>query len=467
MNDDKNKIEQRLQNMKNLYFKTSEMIDNLPDVIPEKSRKFLKKTIFGDKDLNNLIDGIESNRPPRIFLFGRTGVGKSSLVNALCGAYVARVSDTVSCTANAEVYQCKDQDRVLMEILDTRGIAESESLDEKVSAEDALINDINQFTPDVAIFMLNCTHRDDVDSDVKFLKKVSEKYAKKHKTRLPIVAVVNKCDEMAPTRFKLPSEYPESKIAKINEVVTYYKGIIIKNGLKIDNIVPVSSLIDWQTHDGIEVGVEDIENLPKYDVENLQIAFDGRYGIEELLDILEKAILDFEAQMGLRMAARIDEVVHRFAKHLNRIFSGISATVALTPIPIADVYVLVILQAVLVALIASLSGRDISLYTAKEFIFSMGGVAGLGFTFKLVTQQAAKFLNGFLPGTGSVISAGIAAAGTAAVGKAAVSYYIDGNTIDDVKKKFDEIKAKLMPKKETPALEENETLQLQDTNTKE
>lgn len=40
MNDDKNKIEQRLQNMKNLYFKTSEMIDNLPDVIPEKPVSF-------------------------------------------------------------------------------------------------------------------------------------------------------------------------------------------------------------------------------------------------------------------------------------------------------------------------------------------------------------------------------------------------------------------------------------------
>jgi hypothetical protein len=44
--------------------------------------------------------------------------------------------------------------------------------------------------------------------------------------------------------------------------------------------------------------VENIENLPKYDIDNLQIAFDGRYRIEELLDILEEAILDSEARMG-------------------------------------------------------------------------------------------------------------------------------------------------------------------------
>ena len=98
MKDDKMKIEQRLQNMKKFYVKAGDMIDNLPDAIPEKTRRMLKDTILGDKDLKKLMEGIESHRPPRIFLIGRTGVGKSSLVNALCGSYVAKVSDTVSCT---------------------------------------------------------------------------------------------------------------------------------------------------------------------------------------------------------------------------------------------------------------------------------------------------------------------------------------------------------------------------------
>ena len=34
-----------------------------------------------------------------------------------------------------------------------------------------LIEQIDEFSPDVAIFMLNCTHRDDVNLDVEFLKK--------------------------------------------------------------------------------------------------------------------------------------------------------------------------------------------------------------------------------------------------------------------------------------------------------
>ena len=62
-----------------------------------------------------------------------------------------------------------------MEILDTRGIAESDNLNAEISAEDMLINQVKEFSPDVAIFMLNCTHRDDVDSDVNFLKKLRKK----------------------------------------------------------------------------------------------------------------------------------------------------------------------------------------------------------------------------------------------------------------------------------------------------
>lgn len=132
----------------------------------------------------------------------------------------------------------------------------------------------------------------------------------------------------------------------------------------------------------------------------------------------------------------LTEVVHRMAKHLNRIFSGISATVALSPIPISDIYVLLIIQAILVCLIASLSGRDISLETGKEFILSMGGIAGVGYSFKLFSQQVSKLLNVVVPGSGSVASSSIAYAGTSAIGKAAISYYIDGKDLKEAKMLF-------------------------------
>ncbi len=440
MADKKQTIEQRMQNMKRFYLKAADVIDNLPDAIPEKVRKQLKDLILGDSDLKRLMEGIDSHRPPRIFLIGRTGSGKSSLINAICGAYVAQVSDTHSCTDDVNIYKCMDGDRVLMEICDTRGIAESDSLDTKVSAEEQLIQQINEFSPDVAILVLNCTHRDGVDQDVEFLKNLAKSYATVNNVRLPIVVVVNKCDEAAPSRIKEPANYSENKKRNIAESVRYYKGIILKLRLKIDAIIPVSSLIDWMTPDGIEVSAEGIDSLPISDIENLQIAFDGRYNIEELIDILEEAILDFEAQMGLRMAARLTVVVDRLANHLNKIFSGIAAAVAITPFPVSDIYVLLILQSVLVTLIASLSGRDMNLDTAKEFILSLGGIAGLGYTFKIIAQQASKFLNAVWPGVGSAVSASVAAIGTSAIGKAAIEYYINGATLESAKKTFEKEK---------------------------
>lgn len=441
MNNDAEKIELRIQNMKKFYLNADKLLESLPDAIPSNVKKLLKDKILGDAELKNLMEGIDAHRPPRIFLIGRTGVGKSSLINAICGAYIADVSDTKSCTENAQVHKYMDGNRVLMEIFDTRGIAESVSLDSKETAEDMLIDQINEFSPDVAILVLGCTHRDDVDSDVLFLKKLAESYHSVNDARLPIVAVVNKCDEMKPARQKKAEEYSPSKIANIQEVVKYYKEIIRKNDLQIKEIVPVSSLIDWQTPDGIEVDSSNIDSIPESDIENLQIAFDGRYNIEELLDILEKAILDCEAQMGLRMAARLNKVVLGLAEHLNKVFSGIAATVATTPIPVSDIYILLILQSILVYLIAALSGRDVTLDSAKEFVLGLGGIGAAGYAFRLLAQQSAKLLNTVFFGAGSTVSSAIAAAGTWAIGQAAIAYYINKKDIDEVKRVFESSKA--------------------------
>ncbi len=91
------------------------------------------------------------------------------------------------------------------------------------------------------------------------------------------------------------------------------------------------------------------------------------------------------------------------------------------------------------SMIASLSGRDVSLGTAKEFVLTMGGVAGAGYAFRLAAQQASKFLNAVWPGSGSAVSSAMAGMGTTAIGKTAIAYYIDDLSIEDAKGRFEEL----------------------------
>ncbi len=436
MEDNGMKIEERIKNMRNVYMKIGEIIDKIPDAISEDVKEKLKFAILGDAKLKELMEGIEEHRPPRIFLIGRTGVGKSSLINALCNKYVATVSDTTSCTKDLQKYKCMDGNRVLMEICDTRGISESVSLNETISAEEMLIKQVNEFSPDVAIFMLGCTHRDDVTSDVEFLKKLTKAYEKENNLRLPVIVAINKCDEMAPSRIKEPTEYTESKIAKIQEMVSFYKGIIVKQGLKIDGIVSVSSLLEWKTADGLEIDVQDIENLPENDKENLQISFDGRYDIENLRKTIDDNIQDYKARMGFRMAAKLSEVIKRISNQLTKTFAGIASAIATAAIfPVSDIIPLSILQTILVFLIASLSGRDVTWDSVREFIASLLGVTAAGVTFR----QIAKML---VPIFGSLISGGIAFGGTYAIGKAAIAYYIDEKNLEEAKEVFNKEKNK-------------------------
>ena len=427
-------IEERLLRMKTVYKKVNEVLDSIPDAIPAPVRDLLKSSILGDASLKELMEGLDNYRPPRFLLVGRTGVGKSSLINALCNSCLAYVSDTQSCTKGIEPYNYMDHDRVLMEILDTRGIAESESLNDEQSAESQLIAMVNTFSPDATIFMLNCAHRDSVDDDVEFVKRVVKAYEDVNKVTLPIVVVINRADEVAPGRAKEPDKYPDNKLRNINAILEYYKGIIEKNGLKIEGIIPVSSYIEWKTSDGVEKNAAEINEMSEEEISELEIVFDGRYRIEELRGILEQAIPDFQARMGLRMAYRLDELIKRLSDSIIGIFSAIAGVVALTPIPVSDIFILVILQSFMVVMIAILSGRDLSHDSAKEFIFSIGGIGGLGFVFRIAAQQASKLLNAIVPAAGSVISMTIASTGTAGIGKAAKLYYIDNQPIEEAKK---------------------------------
>ena len=430
--DSQNTIENRLIKMKAFYSQLDKIMDDLPDVLPKEVKSLIRDKILGDKELKDLMGGIENHRPPRFLLIGRTGVGKSSLINALSSSYVAAVNDVESCTTETKIYPCYDGDRKMMDIMDSRGISESISTDERVTAEDQLIKDVSDFNPDVVLFMLAATHRDNIDKDVEFLKKVKEKYLAINKVDVPVIVVINKADEVQPSRIKDPAQYNLAKKENLRNIVTYYSRICRENGLEVDAVVDVSSYIEWADAEGNNVLAADIQQMDQSEIDKLIVGFDGRYHIEELRLALEDAIVDFDAKMGFRMALQLNELVRTMATHITNSFVAIASAIALANIPVADVYVLLSLQSIMVALIAGLSGRDFSVETGKEFLGSLLLTGGAGMLFRVAAHGAVKFL----PVAGGVINSAVAGTGTKAIGMAAIRYYIDGVSMDDARTIF-------------------------------
>ncbi|PXW93203.1 small GTP-binding protein [Streptohalobacillus salinus] len=418
---ERKRLDQRLDRLVHLYDHFDQVIDQLPVNVPASVRKQIEKFVFKNDDLKGLIEDIKTRRPPRFILMGRTGVGKSSLINSLFGKYIAKTSAIQIGTKEVERYQYEDNGDVLFEVIDTRGLKESVTRTEDKSAEQALKVAIESFEPDAVFHLMNATERAAMDDDLMQIKRIKPLLGKD----VPILTVLTHVDNIEPARIKEAENYPQIKLDRIDEKIEQVKHLM--NALQIDvtEVIAVSSYIEW-THDAPETLF--IEERKK-----LAIDFDGRYQIDYLLDFLEHN-MDFQASIHLMMSTRIDRAIKKITKQLIQIFSTAASTVALTPIPVSDMSVLIPLQLIMVSFIAYLSGRDLTRETLKDFLLSIGGVGSLGYSFKLIAQQGSKLLNVVLPGSGSVISSTIAFSGTYAMGKAAEAYYLDGMNKKDLKR---------------------------------
>ncbi len=153
-----------------------------------------------------------------------------------------------------------------------------------------------------------------------------------------------------------------------------------------------------------------------------------------------------EAKLEMGRLSGVREVQRELANVIIKSVSAISLAIGTQPIPLADLPILTSLQAAMVAAIMHISGREMSMKLAGEWIAALGANIGLA----IALREGARATLKFVPIWGDFVSGGIAALGTYSIGRAAAAYFIEGITLGDAQKLFKRTKKKDLPPLLTP-----------------
>lgn len=201
-------------------------------------------TFFEELERNGIkVDNIEKeniinrlntiiNYKPRIGFLGKTGVGKSSLANALFGKDVCKVNDVESCTRNPQEVILNLTKNDSITLLDLPGIGENSDRDEEYAVlYQKLLSEV-----DVILWLLKGDDRA-FTSDETFYHNVVKPHIKEGK---PLFFVLNQVDKIEPFReWDLKNNQPgktqrENINMKINSVSKFFD-------VPMSKVIPVSA----------------------------------------------------------------------------------------------------------------------------------------------------------------------------------------------------------------------------------
>ncbi len=378
------------------------IVDSLPSIVP------LKADI--QEYLNTVRSAMHGLRPPRIMVIGRSRAGKSSLINAICGLKVAEVSDTKPETGKAEWKDYHHDGVDLLHILDTRGLQEAEDPRQADPAKDpfdSIMQAVNKECPDVVLFICKATEvhagsQKDIDICTLILTEIKNKY----KRELPMIGVLTKCDEIAPPKLTW-STNDERKNRNIDaEVKNLYGYLQQREKLRfhIKEVVPTAAYAEYEDgRNGLILPDEDY-----------------RWNITKLVETMIR-YTPRETRSSFARMAHLTEFQLTAANTVVVACSGLSGVVSANPIPGAAIPAVIAIQTFMVMYIGWLSGREFSEQTVKDFAVTGGVAAGANAGMVGIADIALKFI----PGWGSVLSAGASTAATKGLGDAAIVYFLN------------------------------------------
>ena len=378
------------------------IVDNLPSIVPLK----------GDiqEKLNSLRSAMQGLRAPRIMVIGRSRSGKSSLINAICGLKVAEMSPTKPETGKAEWKDYHHDGVDLLHILDTRGLQEAEDprqADPAKNPFDSIMQAVNKECPDVVLLICKATEvhsgsQKDIDICTLILTEIKNKY----KRDLPMIGVLTHCDQVAPPKLTW-STNDERKNRNIDAQVKSFYGYLQqreKLRFHIKEVVPTAAYAKYEDgRNGLILSGKDY-----------------RWNITKLVETMIK-YTPRETRSSFARMAHLAEFQLTAANTVVVACSGLSGVVSANPIPGAAIPAVVAIQTFMVMYIGWLSGREFSEQTVKDFVVTGGVAAGANAGMVGIADIALKFI----PGFGSVLSAGASTIATKGLGDAAILHFLN------------------------------------------
>jgi len=404
----------------------------LPKSLDEATKMYIHEKIFGPA-FNEIENFLDESRPPVIFMMGRSGHGKSSIINAISGKRIAEISSVKPGTVETTRYEIDFAEaKSSWTFYDSRGYFEtcSDKSENSDLAKNLLKRSISECKPDVILHVISITEVRNLSGDIKFYNEVSQELHKENGASSPTLIVLNNSDLLG-NPHEWPPEENAIKSGLIKEEIDY----LSKDILNIHNQNPLknsNSLYGITVKHKNYLGI-----IPTCGLWNDSV--DDRWNIESLIDYIGK-ILPKDALLFYSQAIKRNFLLKKISNDLIKRFTGIASTIGSTPIPIGDIFILTPLQLLLVAVIAVLSGRDVNKNNYKKIIAEFSSATGLVIGTALGLREFARVI---LDATGvgipvaAAISGAIAGAGTYTAGKLAEAYFFD-NEIKDPKALYEE-----------------------------